>query len=308
MYDIIIKGGKIIDGTGNPWFYSDIGIKDGKILRIGKLESEATKQIIDASGYVVSPGFIDIHSHSDFAPLINPYMESKVRQGVTTEVIGNCGFSAAPLNDFLRKEILETSPMLMEAGIELGWTTMAEYMEKIERNGVSLNLAPLVGHGTIRAVVMGYKRGKPTSKELEEMKRLLAEALEQGAFGMSTGLIYPPNCYAETDEIIELCKIVANYGGIYASHIRGEGHQLLDSVKEAIEIGEKAGIPVEISHHKAVGKENWGKVKESLKIIKEARNRGIEVTCDVYPYTAGSFRLDSVLPPYAHEGGIKKTH
>ncbi len=306
MYDIIIKGGRILDGTGNPWFYGDVGIKNGKILRIGRLDSNMAERVIDAGEYIVSPGFIDMHSHSDFTPLINPYMESKIRQGVTTEVIGNCGFSAAPLNDFLRKQILETSPMLREANVKLEWTSMAEYMEAIERNGVSLNLAPLVGHGTLRAFIIGYERRKPTSEELEKMKRLLAESLEQGAFGMSTGLIYPPSCYAETDEIIELCKVVADYGGIYASHIRGEEHQLLDSVKEAIEIGEKAGVPVEISHHKASGKENWGKVKESLKIIEETRNHGVEVTCDVYPYTAASSGLDSFLPPYAHEGGVEK--
>ena len=306
MYDIIIKGGRILDGTGNPWFYGDIGIKNGKILRIGKLRSDTAEEVIDARGCIVSPGFIDMHSHSDFVPLINPYMESKVRQGITTEVIGNCGFSAAPLNDFLREQILETSPMLREANLKLEWESMAEYIETVQQNGVSLNLAPLVGHGTLRAFVMGYEKRKPTSNELEEMKHLLAESLEQGAFGMSTGLIYPPSCYAETEEIIELCRIVAEYGGIYASHIRGEDYRLLDSVREAIEIGEKAGVPVEISHHKAAGRENWGKVKESLKIIEEARSRGVEVTCDVYPYTAGSFGLDSVLPPYAHEGGVKK--
>ncbi|HDI12200.1 MAG TPA: D-aminoacylase [Candidatus Bathyarchaeota archaeon] len=305
MYSIIIKGGKIVDGTGNPWFYGDIGIKNGKISKIDRLHSEAEK-VIDAEGCIISPGFIDMHSHSDLTPLINPYMESKVRQGVTTEVIGNCGFSAAPLNDRLREQILETSPMLKEADAKLEWSSTAEYMEVIERNGVSLNLAPLVGHGTLRAFVMGYEKRRPTSMELEQMKRLLAESLEQGAFGMSTGLIYPPSCYAETEEIIELCKVVAKYGGIYSSHIRGEEHQLLDSVKEAIEIGEKAKVPVEISHHKAAGRENWGKVKETLRMIEEARGLGVEVTCDVYPYTAGSFGLDSILPPYAHEGGVKK--
>jgi len=281
MYSIIIKGGKIVDGTGNPWFYGDIGIKNGKISKIGRLHSEAEK-VIDAEGCIISPGFIDMHSHSDLTPLINP------------------------LNDRLREQILETSPMLKEADARLEWSSTAEYMEVIERNGVSLNLAPLVGHGTLRAFVMGYEKRRPTSMELEQMKRLLAESLEQGAFGMSTGLIYPPSCYAETEEIIELCKVVAKYGGIYSSHIRGEEHQLLDSVKEAIEIGEKAKVPVEISHHKAAGRENWGKVKETLRMIEEARGLGVEVTCDVYPYTAGSFGLDSILPPYAHEGGVKK--
>lgn len=306
MFDVIMSNGRIVDGSGNPWFLGDVGVKDGKILKIGDLESGDAERIIDVSGCVVSPGFIDMHSHSDFSPLINPYMESKVRQGVTTEVVGNCGFSAAPLDDFLREEILKTSPLLREAGVELDWSTMSEYMKKVEGNGVSLNLAPLVGHGSVRSLVLQFEKRKPTERELEEMKDVLAQAMEDGAFGMSTGLIYPPGCYADTEEIVELCRVVARFGGLYSSHIRGEEIQLLRSVGEAIEIGEKAGVPVEISHHKAAGKRNWGKVNESLRRIREARRRGIDVTCDVYPYTAGSFSLDSLLPPQAHEGGVEK--
>jgi N-acyl-D-amino-acid deacylase len=306
MFDVIVRKGRVIDGTGNPWFLADVGVKDGKILKIGNLKSEDAERVIDAEGCIVSPGFIDMHSHSDFAPLINPYMESKVRQGVTTEVIGNCGFSAAPLNDFLKEEILKTSPMLREANVELDWSTIDEYMKRIERNGVSLNIAPLVGHGSIRSLVLQFEKRKPNEKELEEMKQILAQAMEEGAFGMSTGLIYPPSCYADTAEIVELCKVVARFGGLYSSHIRGEGIQLLKSVEETIEIGERAAVPVEISHHKAAGKRNWGKVRKSLKMIEEARSHGVDVTCDVYPYIAGSFGLDSLLPPHAHEGGVEK--
>jgi len=306
MFDVIIRKGRVIDGAGNPWFLADVGVKDGKILKIGNLKSEDAERMIDAEGCIVGPGFIDMHSHSDFTPLINPYMESKVRQGVTTEVIGNCGFSAAPLNDFLRQEILETSPLLREANVELDWSTMDEYMDRVERNGVSLNVAPLVGHGNLRSLVLQFERRKPREKELEEMKRILTRAMEERAFGMSTGLIYPPGCYADTEEIVELCKVVTRFGGLYSSHIRGEEIQLLKSVKEAIEIGEKAGVPVEISHHKAAGKRNWGRVRDSLKMIREARSRGVDVTCDVYPYVAGSFGLDSLLPPHAHEGGVEK--
>lgn len=306
MFDIIVRKGRIIDGAGNPWFLADVSVKDGKILKIGDLRSGDAERIIDAEGCVVSPGFIDMHSHSDFAPLINPYMESKVRQGVTIEVVGNCGFSAAPLNDFLREEILKTSPMLREANVELDWSTMDGYMKRVEQNGISLNIAPLVGHGNIRSLVLQFEKRKPTEKELEEMKRTLAQAMDKGAFGMSTGLIYPPSCYADTEEIMELCRVVARFGGSYSSHIRGEEIQLLKSVEEAIEIGEKAGVPVEISHHKAAGKRNWGKVRESLKMVEEARFRGVDVTCDVYPYIAGSFGLDSLLPPHAHEGGVEK--
>ena len=306
MFDVIMRKGRIIDGAGNPWFLADVGVKDGKILKIGNLKSEDAERIINAEGCIVSPGFIDMHSHSDFSPLINPYMESKIRQGVTTEVIGNCGFSAAPLDDFLRQEILETSPMLREANEELDWSAMSEYMQRVERNGVSSNIAPLVGHGNVRSLVLQFERRKPTGKELGDMKRILGRAMEEGAFGMSTGLIYPLGCYADTEEIVELCKVIARFGGLYSSHIRGEESQLLESVKEAIEIGEKAEVAVEISHHKAAGKRNWGRVRDSLKMIEEARSRGLDVTCDVYPYTAGSFGLDSVLPPHAHEGGVEK--
>ena len=306
MFDVIIRKGQVIDGTGNPWFLSDVGVKNGKILKIGDLKLEDAERVIDAEGFIVSPGFVDMHSHSDFAPLINPYMESKVRQGVTTEVIGNCGFSAAPLNGFLKEEISKTSPMLREADVKLDWSTMDEYMKRVERDRISLNIASLVGNGNIRSLVLQFEKRKPNDANLEEMRQILTRTMMEGAFGMSTGLIYPPNCYADTAEIVELCKIVAQFGGLYSSHIRGEEDQLLKSVEEAIEIGEKTGVSVEISHHKASGKRNWGKVGKSLKMIEEARSHGVDVTCDVYPYTAGSFGLDSLLPPHAHEGGVEK--
>jgi len=188
MFDLIVRNGRIVDGAGNPWFLADVGVEDGRISKIGDLKSEEAERVIDAQGSTVSPGFIDMHSHSDFAPLINPYMESKVRQGVTTEVIGNCGSSAAPINDFLRKEILEMSPTLREANVKLDWSTMDEYMQRVEQNGVSLNIAPLVGHGNVRGSVLQFERRKPTGKELEDMKRILARAMEDGAFGMRLGL------------------------------------------------------------------------------------------------------------------------
>jgi N-acyl-D-amino-acid deacylase len=306
MFDIIIKNAHVIDGTGTQRFKADIGIEDSKIVKIGNLQSEKAAQVIDASGLTASPGFIDMHSHSDLTLLINPKAESKIRQGITTEVIGNCGSSAAPLNEILREEIRKTTPIVEEAGLELDWSTMKEYLERLEKQGTAVNVVPLVGHGSIRVCIMGHDNRAPTEAELEEMKQTLAQAMKEGAFGMSTGLIYPPGCYAKTDELIELSKVVAKFKGIYASHIRGEGDTLFNSVKEAIKIGEKAKVPVEISHHKAGGKTNWGKVKKTLKMMDEARARGIDVTCDVYPYTAGSFGLASMLPPWAHEGGSKK--
>lgn len=306
LFDLVVKNGIVVDGTGNPWFEAEVGIKDGRISDIGELSSSESKRVLDAKGLVVAPGFIDMHAHSDFSLLINPLAESKVRQGVTTEVIGNCGSSAAPLNDFLKEEIKETYPVLEEAKLKLDWSSMDEYLKRLERNGIALNVAPLVGNGNIRALVMEYDSRRSSGSELEKMEEVLAETMEEGAVGLSSGLIYPPSCYADTKELIELCKVVAKYGGIYTSHIRGEGETLIDSVKEAIEIGKKAGVPVEISHHKASGKSNWGKVKQTLKMIDEARSIGVDVTCDVYPYLAGSTGLDALLPAHAWEGGIEK--
>lgn len=306
MFDLIIKNGRVVDGSGNPWFKADVGIRNGKIAKVGVLDVEESISVLDAKGLIVSPGFIDMHSHSDLSLLINPLAESKIRQGITTEVVGNCGASAAPLNPFMKEEIKRTTPMLEEAKLELDWSTFSEYLNRLNKKGIAVNVASLVGHGNIRAYVMDYFNRSPTKAELEQMKRVLAQALEEGAFGLSTGLIYPPSCYASTEELIELCRIVAQFGGFYTSHIRGEGEQLVNSVKEAIEIGERGDVPVEISHHKAGGKANWGKVVQTLKLIDEARDRNVDITCDVYPYLAGSFGLDSMLPPHAQEGGVEK--
>jgi len=259
MLDLVIKNGRIVDGTGNPWFKQDVGIANGKIVKIGNLSAEESKRIIDAKGLIVAPGFIDMHSHSDLSPLINPHTESKIRQGITTEVVGNCGVSAAPLNDFLKEEIMKTTPILEEAGLELDWSTMSEYLCRLDEKKIAINIVSLVGHGNIRAMVMKYDARPPTKNELEEMRKVLVKTLEEGAFGLSSGLIYPPGCYANTTELIELCKVVARYSGLYSSHIRGEEERLIDSVKEAIKIGEKTEVPVEISHHKAAGKASWGK-------------------------------------------------
>jgi len=296
----------IVDGTGNPWFKADIAVRKGRIAAIGNLASNPADTVIDAKDMVVCPGFVDVHSHSDFSLLVNPLAESKIRQGVTTEVVGNCGVSAAPLNDLLKEDIRKTTPMLEEAKLELTWTTMSQCMSLMEEKGVALNVALLVGNSNIRVSVLGFENRRPTENELKKMKKVLARAIKAGAFGMSTGLIYPPSCYADTDEIVELAKVVSRFGGIYTSHIRGEGSTLINAVKEAIEIGERAKLPVEISHHKASGRANWGKVKQTLQMMEEARERGVDVTCDVYPYIAGSTGLDALLPPTVYEGGVEK--
>lgn len=306
MFDLVLKNGFVVDGTGNSRFKADVGIKDGRIDKIGTLSSPESNEILDFRRLVVAPGFIDMHTHSDFSLLINPYAESKIMQGVTTDVVGNCGSSAAPLNEFLKDEIRKTAPVLEEAELELDWLTMGDYLRRLEKSRPAVNVVPLVGNGNIRALVLGMDARKPTKREFEEMRSHLTKAMQDGAFGLSSGLIYPPSCYADTSELIELCKVVAKFGGIYTSHIRGEGDSLIDSVKEAIEIGDKSGVPVEISHHKASGKSNWGKVKQTLEMIDQARSRGADVTCDVYPYLAGSTGLDALLPPYIWEGGVEK--
>jgi len=306
MGDIVISSGRVLDGTENPWFKADIGISRGRIVAIGDLQSEKAETRIDAKNLVVAPGFIDMHSHSDDALLINPKAESKIRQGVTTEVIGNCGDSGAPIDETIRKEMEKTAATLIGAGVKIDYSTLEEYGRKLLRQGISVNVAPLVGHGNLRKMVVGYENRPPTKAELERMKRILAEAMKQGAFGMSTGLIYPPGSYAKTPELIELAKVTASFHGIYTSHIRNEGEKLLDAVREAITIGRAAKIPVEISHHKVGGKKNWGKVKQAREFIEDARKEGIEVTCDVYPYVASSFGLVNMLPQWAHEGGSEK--
>ncbi|MGD8545804.1 MAG: D-aminoacylase [Candidatus Bathyarchaeota archaeon] len=296
----------VVDGTGNPWFKADIAIANGKIFKIGNLVAETADIKIDAEKHIVCPGFFDMHSHSDFTLLVNSLAESKIRQGVTTEVIGNCGSSAAPLNDLLKEDIQGTMPLLEEADLELTWETLGQYKKILQSKGVALNVAPLVGNSNIRVAVLGFENRQATLDELEEMKKVLAQAMRDGAFGMSTGLIYPPSCYADIDEIVELAKISCSFGGIYASHIRGEGSTLIDAVREAIEIGRRARIPVEISHHKASEQANWGKVKGTLQMLEKAREQGIDITCDVYPYVAGSTGLDALLPPTSYEGGVER--
>lgn len=306
MFDIIIKDGLVVSGAGNPWFRADVGVKDSRIVSLGRISKGEAERVIDAGGLVVCPGFIDMHSHSDFTLLVNPRAESKIRQGVTTEVIGNCGHSAAPMNEATKNHQRKTNPLIEEAGIDLDWSTMGEYLDRLRGQGVALNVATLVGHGAVRAYVMGYEKRPPRRGEMEEMRAVVEGAMEDGAFGMSTGLIYPPSSYAATEELVELCRVVARYGGIYTSHIRGEAETLLEAVEEAVFIGAKAGLPVEINHHKAMGRANWGKVEESLSIIEGARERGVDVTCDAYPYIAASFGLRAMLPPWAHEGGVDR--
>jgi len=301
---IAIVGGKVIDGTGSPWFYSNVYVSYGVISKIGLEWDEKPEAVIDASELMIAPGFIDMHGHSDVSLLVNPFAESKIRQGVTTEVIGQCGYSLAPINDWSAEYLRKTLPDHVKGHIVIDWRTMAQYIERLQRDGISINVVPFIGHGTVRMNVLRFEHRSPTKEELDEMKRYVKEGMEAGAFGLSTGLIYPPSSYAKTDEIVELCRVVSRYGGMYATHIRGESDTLLEAVKEAIEIGERSGCRVEISHFKASGKMNWGKTEITCKMVEEARKRGIEVTFDFYPYTASSTGLDVLIPEWAQEGGV----
>jgi len=300
-YDLVVVGGSVVDGSGRPAFRADVGVEGGMISEVGSIHPDEAGLTIDATGLVVAPGFIDMHSHSDIYLLVNPRAESKIRQGVTTEVVGNCGGSVAPALGLARESIERRARSL---GLEVDWSTFGEYLDRLDE-GVAVNVAPLVGHGTVRSCVMDLEERAPTGGELEEMKGLIAEAMGDGAFGMSSGLVYPPGRYAGTEELVELCRVVAGHGGVYASHIRGERETMLRAVEEALAIGERSGVSVQISHHPAkIGA--WGTSPRTLSMMEETSGRGIDVMCDLHPYIAGATGLSAILPPWAQAGGDER--
>lgn len=305
-YDIVIKSGTIVDGTGVPPFKGDIGIKGETIKKIGDLSGVEAEKILNCEDLIVAPGFIDIHNHSDIDILAIPTANNYIMQGVTTIVVGNCGSSCAPLSDKNRDLLIKSLPSYAKE-LQIDWQTFKEYLEKVEAVSPSINFVALVGHGTVRSAVLGLERREPSTQELEEMKLYVKEAMEAGCFGLSTGLIYDPGVFSKTDEIISLAKVAARYGGVYTSHIRNESDLLLDAVNEAITIGEAAKLPVEISHIKACAQRNWGLVRAALELITHGRRKGVEVTCDVYPYTAWMTDLLALLPPWTREGGLENT-
>jgi N-acyl-D-amino-acid deacylase len=308
-YDLIIRNGKIIDGTGNPYFAADIGIVGEEIAAISRLvDPMKADRILDATGMIVSPGFIDTHSHDDAYILIDPQCSQKVRQGVTTDVIGNCGFSMAPLSDGHCNDFIATSAIM--GGNRLGddfWSlrSFAQFVERLDAAKPGINVVPLVGHGTIRIAVIGFEDRAPSEYEMAEMKEMTEEAMQAGAFGLSTGLIYVPANYAETDEIIELARVAAKYGGIYTTHMRSESDHELEAIQETLKIAREANIAAHISHHKIAGRENWGNSKLTLKAFSDARAKGLVVTWDQYPYRAGSTFLAAALPPHIQARGAK---
>jgi dihydroorotase/N-acyl-D-amino-acid deacylase len=301
-YDILIHNGKIVDGTGNPWYEGDIAIYGEKILAIGKLDAKIAKRVIDAAGKVVAPGFIDMLGQSEYSILIDNRAMSKISQGITTEINGG-GESAAPVNE---KILNEMKSYLQKNKLTVDWKDFTDYFARVERHKSAINLASYIGATQVRAYVIGYDNREPTPEELDKMKLLVREAMQQGALGLSSSLEYTPAMYAKTQELIELAKVAAEFGGIYVTHLRDEEDRIVEAILEAADIARAARIPVEIWHLKVAEKANWGKMPQIVQLIQQHRNQGIDMTADQYPYIAFSNSLSSPIPGWAHEGGTEK--
>ena len=298
-FDVIVEGGRIVDGTGAPWFIGDVGITDGRITALGQLDGARAGQRIDARGLVVAPGFIDMLGQSEFSILVDGRAASKIMQGITTEVTGE-GASIAPVNDRMMKA---ASASYRQFGVEQDFHTLAEYFHRIEtRSRPAINIATFVGSGGVRDYVIGREDRPATPDELEAMKKLVAEAMEDGALGLSSSLQYVPNRFASTEELIELAKVAAEHGGIYITHQRSESNLIFESLDEVFTIAERAGIPAEVWHLKTAYKANWGKMPEVLARFEEARARGLDVSANQYPYDRASNGLDACLPVWVREG------
>ena len=302
QFDLLIRGGRVVDGSGRPAYTADVAIKGDRIVKIGNLSQATAARVIDARSLVIAPGFIDMLGQSETYLLIDPRANSKVMMGVTTEITGE-GESIAPIND---RQIKEQEDFLRRFNLTIDWRTLAEYFKRLEKQGSGVNLGTFVGATQVREYVIGYDDRPPTSQELDQMKKLVAEAMRDGALGLSTSLQYVPARFAKTDELVELAKVAHQYGGIYATHQRSEANTIDASLDEVFEIAQKAQIPVEIWHLKTAYKKNWGRMAHVLTRIKQARDRGLDVTADIYPYIAGSTALSACLPPWALEGGTEK--
>ena len=305
MFDLKFVNARIVDGTGNPWFRADVGIEDGRITALEPRLGGDARRTIDVQDRVIAPGFIDLHSHADFTLPQHPSAASVVSQGVTTQLLGNCGFSPFPVHDE-RVELLRDASAFLDDGLPWGrWRDLAGYVAHLASKSIVPNVALQVGHGALRISAMGFEPRPPEPAELAVMQEELARALSEGAVGISTGLTYTPGSYAETDELVALAEVVAGFGGFYSSHIRGEGYTLIQGVEEALEVGRRAGVPVQLSHHKAMGRDNWEKIDTTLGLLDEARAAGQDVLADQYPYTAGSTTLAVLLPRWVMERGIE---
>jgi N-acyl-D-amino-acid deacylase len=304
-WSLLVKNGWVIDGSGAPRVRADVALEGDRIAAIGPgLTGEATRTI-DAAGRIVAPGFIDAHSHSDLFYLGCPSSESKVRQGCTTEVVGMCSFSPAPIAPG-RAEAVRDWAGGIGATVDFRWETFGQYLDVLRSVRPSINVVHFVGHGALRLAAIGPENRPVAPDDMRAMSRLLDEAMDAGAYGYSTGLVYPPSAYSVTGELIELARSMARRGGLYFSHVRGESAMVEDSIREAIRIGEDGDVGVQIAHVKVGGRENWGKIDSVLRLIDEARARGVDVSGDVYPYHAGSTKMDNLLPSWVHDGGIAK--
>lgn len=292
-YDVVIRGGRLVDGTGNPSFLADLAIQNGKITRIGYLGEVKAKRVIDAKGLVVSPGFIDIHNHSDYTVVIDGDAQSMIRQGVTSMILGEGG-SAAPVGG--KQE---------ESNGNASWTDFDGYFSRLQKQGISTNIGSYVGSSQIWTYVRGERAGPPTAEEVTGMQALVRQAMEQGALGVASSLSGPPGSWIDTDTLVAMCKVAGEYGGIYSTHMRTEGKGVFESVAEAIAIGKRAGVPVDIIHLKLADHELWGKMPALVAEIQNARANGQDVTANVYPYRAGQNDLATIIPPWAHEGGTR---
>ncbi|HEY3308188.1 MAG TPA: D-aminoacylase [Desulfuromonadaceae bacterium] len=305
MCSYIFKGATVVDGSGAPPYSADVAIKGDRIVELALCVGSGSGTVINASGLVLAPGFIDIHSHSDMTLFKYPLCESKIFQGVTTEVTGNCGLSLFPMQAGREQDLIDFLGLhdfsLPEEG--LVWNDLAQHAAYIEHHGAGINLAPLVGHCVLRIAAMGMDDRRPTAAEMERMQELLELALKQGAWGMSTGLIYPPGSYAATEELVGLAKTLASFDALYTSHIRSETERLFEAIEEAIAIGRESGARIQISHLKAMGKGNRGRAAEALNRLAQARLSGVDVAADQYPYEASATTLTAVVPQWAHEGG-----
>jgi len=298
-YDIVITGGSVLNGEGTPAVRTDVGIRGGRIATIGDLSAAQATRQIDASGLTVAPGFIDMHNHSDYTILVEPKAESMIRQGVTTMVLGESR-SAGPMKPGADEARARAD------GVTVDWTTLGEYFAKLERQHMSTNIASYVGEEQVWTYVKGYGQSAATAQELDEMKRLIAQAMEEGAMGLSTALLEPPSSLATTANLIELAKISKQYDGIYSSHIRDEGEGVFRAIDEAIQVGKGANIHVDILHMKIAHKTLWGRANEIIAMVQKARDEGYDIRANVYPYTAGQNNLSSIIPPWAHDGGREK--
>jgi N-acyl-D-amino-acid deacylase len=300
--DVVITNGHIIDGTGSPWYSGDIGIRDGKIVKIGNLSNAARKRTIDAQGKVVAPGFIDLLGQSEMTILVDPRLPSKIYQGITTEITGEGG-SAAPLNDAI---IRADTASYQHLKITPDWRTLRQYFARLEKQGMGINLATFVGATQVRRMVLGDEDKAPSVEQLEQMKGLVRDAMRDGAVGVSTSLEYAPAPYAKTEELIALAGEASKFGGIYATHMRNESDSVLQGIDEALRIGREAHIPVEIWHLKVAGKQNWGRMPEVVAKISSARAGGMDVAADTYAYPAWFNSFSAFIPPWAHDGGDAK--